>query len=104
MEIDLIDGIYKLFRRQYSLPSTRAAEGREVAEVRGVLASVLGMMKGSATHVAVANDHVIEFFATNCGPAIKPAKGIEPDLLAQFPLLEEVPGDKGFWASLAPGR
>jgi 5'-3' exonuclease len=72
------------------LPSARDADGREVAAVRGVLASVLGMMKAVATHVAVATDHVIESFRNDLWPGYKTSEGVEPDLLAQFPILEEV--------------
>jgi 5'-3' exonuclease len=72
------------------LPSARDADGREVAAVRGVLASVLGMMKAGATHVAVATDHVIESFRNDLWPGYKTSEGVEPDLLAQFPMLEEV--------------
>src|SRR5579884_2072788 len=68
----------------------RDAQGREVAAVRGVLASVLGMIKAGATHVAVATDHVIESFRNELWPGYKTGEGVEPDLLAQFPLLEEV--------------
>lgn len=64
--------------------------GREVAAVRGVLASVLGMIKDGATHIAVATDHVIESFRNELWPGYKTSEGVEPDLLAQFPLLEEV--------------
>jgi len=72
------------------MPSARDSNGREVSAVRGVLASVLGMMKGGATHIAVATDHVIESFRNELWPSYKTGEGIEPDLLAQFPLLEEV--------------
>ena len=57
MDIHLVDGTYELFRHYYALPSARDSDGREVAAVRGVLASVLDMMKGGATHIAVATDH-----------------------------------------------
>jgi 5'-3' exonuclease len=90
LDIHLVDGTYELFRHYYALPSARDAEGREVAAVRGVLASVLGMMTGGATHIAVATDHVIESFRNELWPDYKTSEGIEPDLLAQFPLLEEV--------------
>ena len=90
MEIHLIDGTYELFRHYYALPSARDQEGNEVAAVRGVLASVLGMIKGGATHVAVATDHIIESFRNQLWPGYKTGESIEPDLLAQFPLLEEV--------------
>ncbi len=90
MELFLIDGTYELFRHYYAVPSVRDKQGREVAAVRGVLASVLGMIKGGATHVAVATDHVIESFRNQLWPGYKTSEGVEPDLLAQFPLLEEV--------------
>jgi 5'-3' exonuclease len=90
MKVYLIDGTYELFRHYYALPSARDADGREVAAVRGVLASVLGMIKEGATHVGVATDHVIESFRNDLWPGYKTSDGVEPDLLAQFPLLEEV--------------
>jgi 5'-3' exonuclease len=90
LEIYLIDGTYELFRHYYALPSARDSDGREVAAVRGVLSSVLGMIKGGATHVAVATDHVIESFRNDLWPGYKTGDGIDSDLLAQFPLLEEV--------------
>ncbi len=51
---------------------------------------MLGVIKEGATHVAVATDHVIESFRNDLWPGYKTGEGIEPDLLAQFPLLEEV--------------
>ena len=85
----LIDGTYELFRHYYALPSARDRDGREIAAVRGVLASVLGMIHGGARYVGVATDHVIESFRNRLWPDYKTGEGIEPDLLAQFPLLEE---------------
>ena len=90
MDIYLLDGTYELFRHYYALPSARDQSGREVAAVRGVLASVLGMIKTGSTHIAVATDHVIESFRNELWPGYKTSEGVEPDLLAQFPLLEEV--------------
>src|SRR5437899_2925992 len=90
LEVHLVDGTYELFRHYYALPSARDRDGREVAAVRGVLASVLGMIGAGATHVAVATDHIIESFRNGLWPGYKTSEGIEPDLLAQFPLLEEV--------------
>jgi 5'-3' exonuclease len=90
LEIYLVDGTYELFRHYYALPSVRDQGGREVAAVRGVLSSVLGMIKGGVTHIAVATDHVIESFRNKLWPGYKTGEGIEPDLLAQFSLLEEV--------------
>src|ERR1039458_8094736 len=90
LEIHLIDGTYELFRHFYALPSARDRDGREVAAVRGVLGSVLGMIRGGATHVAVATDHVIKSFRNGLWPGYKTGEGIAPDLWSQFGLLEEV--------------
>jgi 5'-3' exonuclease len=89
LEIHLIDGTYELFRHYHALPSACDADGHEVAGVRGVLTSILGMISGGATHVGVATDHVIESFRNRLWPGYKTEAGIEPDLLTQFPLLEE---------------
>ena len=47
------------------------------------------MINGGATHVGVATDHVIESFRNHLWSGYKTGDGIEPALLAQFPLLEE---------------
>lgn len=67
----------------------RDAEGREVGAVKGVLASIVGMVNDGATHIGVATDHVIESFRNELWPGYKTGAGIDPDLWSQFPLLEE---------------
>jgi len=47
------------------------------------------MINGGAKHVGVATDHVIESFRNRVWAGYKTGAGIEPDLLTQFPLLEE---------------
>lgn len=89
MTVHLIDGTYELFRHYYALPSATDAQGREVGAVRGVLKSVLGMITSGATHVGVATDHVIESFRNRLWRGYKTSAGIERDLHAQFPILEE---------------
>ena len=89
MNVYLIDGTYELFRHFHALPSARDENGVEVAAVRGVVLSVLGLINRGATHVGVATDHVIESFRNDLWPYYKTGAGIEPDLLAQFPLLED---------------
>ncbi|MDQ6735123.1 MAG: flap endonuclease [Nitrospirota bacterium] len=90
LKIHLIDGTYELFRHYYALPSAKDQDGFDLAAVRGVLASVLGMIKNGATHIGVATDHVIESFRNSLWPGYKTGEGIEPALLAQFHFLEEV--------------
>src|SRR5258705_12142230 len=70
------------------MASARDGKGSEVAAVGGVVSPVLGMLNGGAQYVGVATDHVIESFRNELWPGYKTGEGIEPDLLAQFPLLE----------------
>jgi 5'-3' exonuclease len=88
--VHLIDGTYELFR--YFL-SPAAAFDRSAPEalraVRGVVASVLGMLEGGVTHLGVATDHVIESFRNALWPGYKTGEGIDPLLYAQFQPLEE---------------
>jgi 5'-3' exonuclease len=88
VDVYLIDGTYELFRHYYAVPSLRDADGREVGAVRGVLVSLLGLMR-AGTHIGVATDHVIESFRNRLWSGYKTGDGVPPDLLAQFPLLEE---------------
>ena len=89
LNVHLIDGTYELFRHYYALPSAKDSAGREVAAVRGVVNSVLGLITAGATHVGVATDHVIESFRNRLWRGYKTGAGIDPALLAQFPLLED---------------
>ena len=89
MYVHLIDGTYELFRHHFGAPSYVNEDGVEVGAVRGVVFSVLGMFRDGATHVAVATDQVIESFRNEMWPGYKTGEGIEPVLLAQFPVLEE---------------
>jgi 5'-3' exonuclease len=88
MDVYLIDGTYELFRHYYALPSARDPDGHEVAAVRGVVGSVLGLLNRGTTHVAVATDHVIESFRNRLWSGYKTSAGVDPDLLAQFVPLE----------------
>ncbi|HEY7473924.1 MAG TPA: 5'-3' exonuclease H3TH domain-containing protein [Vicinamibacterales bacterium] len=88
MNVHLIDGTYELFRHFYALPSARDADGHEVAAVRGVVNSILGMIQRGTTHVGVATDHVIESFRNRLWRGYKTGAGVEPALLAQFEPLE----------------
>jgi 5'-3' exonuclease len=89
VEVYLIDGTYELFRHYYAVPRARDARGREVGAVRGVLTSILSMVNHGVRHLGVATDHVIESFRNDLWRGYKTGAGIDPDLLSQFPLLEE---------------
>ena len=88
MDVYLIDGTYELFRHFFALPSATDGNGQEIAAVRGVLTSVLSMIEAGASHVGVATDHVVESFRNNLYPGYKTSEGVPPELLSQFPILE----------------
>jgi 5'-3' exonuclease len=89
--VHLVDGTYELFRHYYgNKEGHRDADGTEVGAVRGVLTATVALLESGATHVGVATDHVIESFRNDLWPGYKTGDGIDPLLLAQFPLLEDV--------------
>ena len=96
MHVHLIDGTYELFRYFHAVPAALDADGRDVGAVRGVLQSLLGLVRYGATHVGVATDHVIESFRNDLWPGYKTGAGIPPALWAQFPILEDVLASAGF--------
>jgi 5'-3' exonuclease len=89
MKVHLVDGTYELFRHFFGAPPHLNQAGREVAAVRGVVSSVLGMIEEGATHVGVATDHVIESFRNAMWPGYKTGAGVDPVLMGQFGLLED---------------
>lgn len=90
MDVHLIDGTYELFRHFFALPPAADVNGREIGAVRGVLNSVLSMIENGATHLGVATDHVVESFRNGLYPGYKTSEGVPPELLSQFPILEDV--------------
>jgi 5'-3' exonuclease len=89
MDIYLLDGTYELFRHFFAVPAAADLDGREVGAVRGVLGTVLSMIERGATHLGVATDHVVESFRNDLYPGYKTSEGVAPELLSQFPTLEE---------------
>jgi 5'-3' exonuclease len=89
MNVYLIDGTYELFRHFFAVPAAADANGQEIGAVRGVLTSVLSMIERGATHLGVATDHIVESFRNDLYPGYKTSEGVAPELLSQFPILEE---------------
>ncbi len=92
MKVHLVDGTYELFRFHYA-PSNR--DPRHGAQ-RGALNTVLDLVAGGATHIGIATDHVIESWRNELYDGYKDGSGIDPDLFAQFPEVEELLGLAGF--------
>jgi 5'-3' exonuclease len=47
------------------------------------------MIERGATHLGVATDHVVESFRNDLYSGYKTSEGVPPELLSQFPILEE---------------
>ena len=90
VNIHLIDGTYELFRNYFGAPKRKSPEGREVGATVGLLRSLVALLaRPGTTHVACAFDHVIESFRNKLYSGYKTGEGIDPELLAQFPLAEK---------------
>jgi 5'-3' exonuclease len=90
MKIHLVDGTYELFRSYFGAPSRKAPDGQEIGATTGLLRSLLLLVNTpGVTHVACAFDHVIESFRNQLYPGYKTGEGVDPALLAQFPLAEK---------------
>jgi len=82
MQVHLIDGTYELFRYHFAMPSHITADGLEVGATRGVLGSMLSMVRREGvTHIAVATDSVIESWRNDLYEGYKNGEGVPPELL-----------------------
>jgi 5'-3' exonuclease len=91
MKIHLVDGTYELFRANFGAPPKKAPNGMEVGATLGLVRSMMLLLSDpEVTHVAVAFDHVIESFRNKMYTGYKTSEGVEPELIAQFPLAEKM--------------
>ena len=85
MRLHLVDATFELFRAYYSRPEEHGPDGRPVNAVRGLLESMLSLLREpDVTHVAAATDHVIESWRNDVYPGYKSSAGMDRQLLAQF--------------------
>lgn len=97
MQVHLVDGTYELFRAFYGAPSRKGPDGIEIAATRAFMRSMLTLLEGEdVSHVAIAFDHVVESFRNDLYDGYKTGEGIDPELFAQFPLVEEGAAALGF--------
>ena len=92
MKIHLVDGTYELFRAHYSpRPGRTAPNGQDVKATHGLAQSLIALLnEPDCTHVGIAFDTVIRSFRNDLFDGYKTGDGVEPDLLAQFPLAEQI--------------
>jgi 5'-3' exonuclease len=96
VKLYLLDGTYELFLAYYALPSLVAPDGRQVAAVRGLVQTLLTLLRqDEVTHVACAFDHVIESFRNDLFAGYKTGAGVPKELLGQFELAERAAASLG---------
>ena len=89
MKVHLVDGTYELFRAYYAVPPRAAPDGRPVAAVRGLVQTMLALLRSEdVTHVACAFDHVIESFRNGLFAGYKTGANVPEDIKSQFDLAE----------------
>ena len=89
MKLHLVDGTYELFRAYYGVPSILSPDGREVGAVRGLIQTLLMLLRqDDVTHVGCAFDHVVESFRNQMFDGYKTGAGMPADILSQFELAE----------------
>jgi 5'-3' exonuclease len=91
MRLHLVDATYELFRAHYApRPPTLGLDGRNLSGVAGVVDQMLYLLREEgATHVGCATDHVIESFRNDMFRGYKSSFGMPPELLDQFPIVED---------------
>jgi 5'-3' exonuclease len=91
MQLHLVDATYELFRAHFSpRPPVHGRDGRVLSGVSGLVDQLLLLLREQhATHVGCATDRVIRSFRNDLYPGYKTGDGVDPELLAQFPIAEE---------------
>jgi 5'-3' exonuclease len=88
--VHLLDATYELFRAHFGRPPHDGADGQPVGATLGVVESVLVLLRQEGvTHLGCATDHIIRSWRNDRYPGYKTEAGMPPELLAQFPLVED---------------
>src|SRR3954471_9083801 len=90
MRVHLVDATYELFRAHFApRPAVLGRDGVVLSGVSGLVDQLCFMLREQgATHVGCATDRVIESFRNDLFPTYKSSAGMDPELLAQFPIAE----------------
>lgn len=88
-QLYLVDTTYELFRHYFVMPSRTSPQGIEVGAAYGVLQSVLALLRDEpVTHIGCASDHTFTSFRNELFADYKDGSGVEPELVAQIPIVE----------------
>ncbi len=90
MQLHLVDATYELFRAHFSpRPPVRGRDGMILTGVSGLVDSLLFLLRDQgATHVACAHDRTVRSFRNRLYAGYKTEEGLDPEVLAQFPVAE----------------
>jgi 5'-3' exonuclease len=90
VQIHLLDATYELFRAHFGRPPRAGSDGEPVGATLGVVESVFSLLReDGVTHLGCATDSVIHSWRNDRYRGYKTDEGMPPELLAQFPLVEE---------------
>lgn len=91
VQVHLVDATYELFRAHFSpRPPVLGRDGMVLSGVSGLVEQLLFLLREQgATHVGCATDRVVRSFRNDLYAGYKTDAGMDPALLAQFPIAEE---------------
>ena len=89
MELYIVDGTYELFRAYFGYPSRISPDGIEVGALKGYITHLKNLKK-QHKYLCVAFDSTVESFRNELYNGYKSSNDMNPDILNQFPLAEEV--------------
>jgi 5'-3' exonuclease len=98
MQVHLVDATYELFRAHFSpRPPVRGRDGIVLSGVSGLVEQLCYLVREQgATHVGCATDRVVRSFRNDLYPGYKSEEGMDPAVLAQFPIAEAAIEALGF--------
>jgi 5'-3' exonuclease len=90
MQVHLVDATYELFRAHFSpRPPVRGRDGIVLSGVSGLVEQLCYLVREQgATHVGCATDQVVRSFRNDLYAGYKSEEGMDPAVLAQFPIAE----------------
>lgn len=91
MQVHLVDATYELFRAHFSpRPPVLGQDGMVLSGVSGIVEQLLYLLREQGgTHVGCAHDRTIRSFRNRLYAGYKTEAGMDPLLLAQFPVAEQ---------------
>jgi 5'-3' exonuclease len=90
MQVHLVDATYELFRAHFApRPPVRGRDGIVLSGVSGLVEQLCYLVREQgATHVGCATDQVVRSFRNDLYAGYKSEEGMDPAVLAQFPIAE----------------